>query len=746
MANEVDQNDQKPCPDCGESHNTGPSSDACTADGATPSGAKERKDDVISFAPEDPLPAPSGSPKFNRTSQRPSSEDDDEEYAATVKSQISTPRQDSGASEDLVGHKLSDRYELIELIGKGGMSAVYKARDLKLNKLLAVKILLPHLMANPLSHQRFQVEAQAASSLSHPNLIVTHDFGITVDGRPYLVMELLDGHSLSEILKHETRLSIERAVPIFIQICDALAHAHGKNVLHRDLKPSNIIISTTNSGIDFVRLLDFGIAKVLPQDGDESRGLTQTGEVFGSPNYMSPEQCQGLRIDARADIYSMGCLMYEILSGQPPLVGDNIMDTLLKQMNDPPPSFRSVDPSLTVPPQMELIVFKALAKDPNDRYASAQALGEALRAFQQNVTVLLLKHIQNRWQMVKFKTRPLKKREQKIIAFGIVASLLFLAASWKLLSSYFEIDIPTVSASNKIFMPETAPRPTTRFDQEPLLKSNINRLKEMLKENPNSQAYDEYSRSLEGMASAYANNGHVKEAAACYRNLFELLVKNDGKTSTPAKMVAEKLADCEYKLGHYGQSAELYADLVSYVHKAGEGERLHSNELRLKYATALFAQGLYSDAAPQFQRALRANQQNSQLEPPDYAITCARLAECYRMRSLWTEAIEQYEHASEAYKALLENESYSNNNRNATRSALVDYYRAYCLFKLDKLDAAAKAYKSAIPQLKKLSGPAQELTVVALMQYADTQWRQGKYFDAIGTRMKARDMNNLINE
>jgi len=294
-------------------------------------------------------------------------------------------------------------------------------------------------------------------------------------------------------------------------------------------------------------------------------------------------------------------------------------------------------------------------------------------------------------------------------------------------------------------MPEAAPKPTARLDQEPLFMSALHRQEKMLSEDPNSPIYDEYTRLLEGMASTYEKTGHFKEASTCYRSLLDLLTKNDGKSSTPAKAITEKLADSQFKLGKYGEAEKLYTDLLSYVRISGEEERDHTNDLRLKHATSLFAQGRYTDAAPEFKRALRKSE-SDQVENPDYAITCARLAECYRMRSLWADAIAQYEHASEAYEHLQQSDSYYNNNRNAARSALVDFYRAYCLYKLDKLDAAAKAFKSAIPQLKKLAGPAQEMTVVALMQYADTQWRQGKYLDAIGTRMKARDMHNLISE
>lgn len=695
---------------------------------------------------------------FNRSSQRQmrgrprvsvgeTEQADDNEFPSTVRSQLASDAGESGddSAENLVGHTLSDRYALLALIGMGGMSAVYKAKDIKLNKPLAVKVLLPHLMANPISHQRFQVEAQAASSLSHPNLIVTHDFGVTPDGRPYLVMELLDGLSLSDLLKREKRLPLERAVPIFIQICDALSHAHAKGVLHRDLKPSNVMISPASGGIDFVRLLDFGIAKVMPQEGAESMGLTRTGEVFGSPNYMSPEQCSGSKVDPRADIYSMGCLMYEVLSGRPPLVGENIMETLLKQMNDPPPDFKSVDPDLVVPHQMELIIFKALAKNPNERFPSADVLGEALRAFQQNVTVLLLKKIQDRFQVIKLKIRPLKKREKILLAFAAAVSLMLCVAATRLLMPYFEMETKTAFPIDKAFMPVPIARPATPPPQEPIFMRSLEVQEEMLRADPNSDRYDEYVRSVESLAQNYAAQKYFKEAAVCYRNLFELGTRHDGDKARGTRIALEGLADCDFKLGQYREAAKHYATLLENT----RNEQLtnHHNELRLKEATSLYALGEFSNALPEFQRVVRQLQNSDHFKAEDYAVTCARMAECYRARSLWNEAIHQYENADDAYKQLLQEGGYfSSDNVSETRSALVSFYRAFCLYKLDKLETASKAYKAVIPRLKKLSGPGRDLAVPAMMQYADIMWRQGNYLDAIQYRMKARELHSLFNE
>jgi serine/threonine protein kinase len=694
--------------------------------------------------------------QFNRSSQRQmrgrpklsaGDEDpgDDDEFPKTVRAQTASVSDDANSPEDLVGHTLSNRYALLGLIGKGGMSAVYKAKDIKLNKPLAVKVLLPHLMANPLSHQRFQVEAQAASSLAHPNLIVTHDFGVTLDGRPYLVMELVDGESLAEILKRHERLPLERAVPIFIQICDALSHAHAKGVLHRDLKPSNVMISPAGGGIDFVRLLDFGIAKVMPQEGAESMGLTKTGEVFGSPNYMSPEQCSGAKVDPRADIYSMGCLMYEVLSGQPPLCGENIMETLLKQMNDPPPDFKTVNSSLNIPQQMELIVFKALAKNPNERYQTAESLGEALRAFQQNVTVLLLKHLQDRWQVIKLKIRPLKGREKVLLAFATIITLMFAVAAVRLVMPYFEMETRTSFPVEKAFMPIPVPRPAVPPPEEPIFIRTIEIKEDMLKADPNSERFDDYRRSVEGLADNYVQENYYKEAAVCYRSLYQLNRQHDGKAARGTRMALERLADCDFKLGNYREAAQHYNELIETGHD--DQQTNHFTELRLKQATSLYALGDYSAALPVFQRVARHLQNSDHFKVEDAAVTSARIAECYRQRSLWNEAIRQYENAADSYKQLQHDGGYFNtDNVSEIRSTLVNFYRAFCLYKLDKLEAAAKAYKAVIPKLNRLSGPGRDMTVAATMQYADILWRQGNYIDAIKNRMKAKELRSLWSE
>lgn len=284
-----------------------------------------------------------------------------------------TPQKD-----ELIGQILNDRYKVVEEVGRGGMSAVYKGIHELMDRTVAIKVLLPQLVSDQISIKRFQQEAQAASHLQHPNVITVYDYGFVASGQPYLVMDFLEGESLSDIIKRDKQCQVKRMIPIFIQACEALEHAHQKGVIHRDLKSSNIMLIDFEGKKDFVKVVDFGIAKLMPSSGKQSQNLTQTGEVFGSPIYMSPEQCMAQSLDARSDIYSMGAMMYESLTGQPPLMGNSIIDTMQMHMSTPPKPFSEARPDISIPEALERVVLKALAKKPEQRYQSMQELRDAL--------------------------------------------------------------------------------------------------------------------------------------------------------------------------------------------------------------------------------------------------------------------------------------------------------------------------------------------------------------------------------
>lgn len=273
-----------------------------------------------------------------------------------------------GGDENL-GRVISEKYKIIEMVGKGGMGAVYLAEVLgKKNTWVAVKMLHAQLSEDKVSVKRFQQEASAASDLQHPNLIQQYDYGMIDEKQPFLVMEYLQGDSLNYVLREDGPLNPVIALRIFSQVMDGLKYAHDKGVVHRDIKPSNILLIKREGEEDLVKVLDFGLAKLMPWSGKESQHLTKTGEVFGSPIYMSPEQCMGKKLEPSSDIYSLGITLYESLTGKPPFKGQNVVQTASKHLSEQPPPFETICPELNLPLNLQNVVFKALEKDPANRY------------------------------------------------------------------------------------------------------------------------------------------------------------------------------------------------------------------------------------------------------------------------------------------------------------------------------------------------------------------------------------------
>ncbi|MCB9471284.1 MAG: SEL1-like repeat protein [Candidatus Obscuribacterales bacterium] len=281
----------------------------------------------------------------------------------------SSDNADLGQSGKLTGTVLGGRYELRSEIGRGGMGAIYLARDLEAEdesaSLVAVKVLLQQIGEEEQSRNRFLLEARAVSSLAHPGVVKVKEYSITSDGMPYIVMDFLPGKTLDKLLA-EGAFDIEAMLDLVIQICDAIGHAHRRNVIHRDMKPGNIIVVEEEDGTIRPVLVDFGLAKIFSQTGSLSMHLTQTGQIFGSPPYMSPEQCQGLKITPATDIYSLGCILYEAVTGDAPFTGDNPLTVIFQHIHDQPRSFAgSQEEEL-----LEKAIFRALAKESGDRFES----------------------------------------------------------------------------------------------------------------------------------------------------------------------------------------------------------------------------------------------------------------------------------------------------------------------------------------------------------------------------------------
>ncbi|MBZ0185865.1 MAG: serine/threonine protein kinase [Candidatus Obscuribacterales bacterium] len=281
-------------------------------------------------------------------------------------------------TSQLVGSLISDRYEVHKEIGRGIFGAVYAGFHRQLEKPIAIKVLFQQVEPDDTGFKRFHREAQAASVLSHANIVKIYDFGLSENGRPFIIMDKVDGENLKDILLREGRMEVPRALPIFLQVCDALSHLHENGFLHRDIKPDNIILHDTAFQKDYATLVDFGIAKKINEP--KNRKLTMEGTVVGTPAYMSPEQVMGKKLDNRSDIYAFGVLMYVVLTSKLPISGGDAIETMTKQVTDQHIDISRACPGLKITKALEMIVNKSLNKLPSERQKSMKELHQQLTA------------------------------------------------------------------------------------------------------------------------------------------------------------------------------------------------------------------------------------------------------------------------------------------------------------------------------------------------------------------------------
>ncbi|MEN9577614.1 MAG: hypothetical protein RJA70_623 [Pseudomonadota bacterium] len=287
------------------------------------------------------------------------------------------------AEDPLINQVVSGRYRVIKPLGEGGMGQVYLALHEAIEKKIALKVLRPEYGAKEDIVSRFQQEAISASRIKHPNVLEVFDFGTLDNGCAYLAMEFLSGNDIADELSERGYLETSRAIRIMLQVCKALAAAHKAGVVHRDMKPDNIFLVKSDDGDELVKIVDFGIAQLRATNEQEAksekprRRLTKTGMIFGTPEYMAPEQAAGKKADQRVDIYACGIILFEMLTGAVPFTGDSFMAVLAAHLNDPAPSMLTYRPDLMVSQELHNIVSRALAKDPNDRF---QSMGEFMAA------------------------------------------------------------------------------------------------------------------------------------------------------------------------------------------------------------------------------------------------------------------------------------------------------------------------------------------------------------------------------
>ena len=289
------------------------------------------------------------------------------------------------APDPYIGREVAGgKYRILQKIGSGGMGAVYKAMQPNIDRLVAIKILHPKLVSRKDLVSRFSREAKALGHLSHPNTVKVFDDGVLEDNSLFIVMEYLEGRNLNQVVRTGGPIPVERALPILMQVCGALNEAHQRGIVHRDLKPENIFLSTQGGIKDFPKVLDFGLAKVTDQEMRPGAiVLTQEGMVFGTPEFMSPEQAQGKTLDARSDIYSLAVILYEVLTGKLPFDAKTPMEHIQHHVMSRPILLHERAPTAGFSPMLSEVISRALAKNPDERYQTAADFAQALEPFAQ---------------------------------------------------------------------------------------------------------------------------------------------------------------------------------------------------------------------------------------------------------------------------------------------------------------------------------------------------------------------------
>jgi len=283
----------------------------------------------------------------------------------------------SGPTQDLVGQVLADRYHIVKKLGEGGMGQVYLAEHVKMGRRSAIKVMNPSMVHDPEAVARFNREAANASRISDSHVCAIYDFGETPDGLIYLAMEFIEGEPLTELIREEGALPVARAADIAIQVAAALQAAHDLGIVHRDLKPDNIMLTRSRDGADAVKVVDFGLAKAVGGEGGGQK-VTRTGLVVGTPEFMSPEQLSGDKLDGRSDVYSLGLVLFNMLTGTLPFPADSVQEAMIKRLTDEPAELIEVRPDLHFPPGLQQTLDTALARSPVDRYQSAAKLAHDL--------------------------------------------------------------------------------------------------------------------------------------------------------------------------------------------------------------------------------------------------------------------------------------------------------------------------------------------------------------------------------
>ncbi|MCC7529421.1 MAG: serine/threonine protein kinase [Candidatus Melainabacteria bacterium] len=641
-------------------------------------------------------------------------------------------------TRQFVGSIIQNRYEVEEPIGRGGMSSVYRARDLTSGEKVAFKVMHAHLLDNPANVRRFRREAQAANKVRHPHAVKIFDVGVTPNGSPYIIMDYLNGPSLSDVIEKEGKLPVERCLKIFIQACEGMSHVHELGVLHRDLKPSNIVLVKEGDDEDYVKVVDFGIAKVLAEEARSTLSKTPTGHALGSPPYMSPEQCRGIVVDKRADVYSMGCLMYEALTGRVPLEGETIVETMYKQVHELPKSLIGVEADVRLVERLEKILFRALSKDPNNRQQSMDELKHELESLSTNKTsgFKSLALVSREMHEVRRRLFNVLGSSKKIVVSLICLVAIVVAVGVAMYSPLYGIgaDPSAVEREIAIEQPRSpyATKPADFKVKEEYLRTRRSLAHQTAGENSAqglavermiadfyrlagryNEAQQRYQFSLK--IAANIQLGNSLEAAELWLECGRCCILN-GKFQIAQICAANAMADLE-GLSKMGGQDYLKALAISVDSFRGQKLLARADDAALKFMK------LWKDSG---QSALLSN---------EMGYSCYSVAEHLRLRNYYDMADPLFRQAAACFR--------ENGDKGRYNYALVLNQMGLLEMARNKPAEAKKYFEKSIAFFTKAKGKEDISVAKVLFNLKDAEMKAGEVFQGVATRAAARKIWNV---
>ncbi|MBS2006900.1 MAG: protein kinase [Cyanobacteria bacterium SZAS TMP-1] len=646
----------------------------------------------------------------------------------------------SGSGGELVGKEI-DRFEVVELLGQGSLSTAYKAWDKQNRTTVILKVVHKHLLSVIKNYKKFEQKVRQLINLDDPNIASYKDV-MYVDGRVILISRPLIFESLEDLLSKTGHIGPERAVGIFIQVCKALEAAAQSDIQHRDLKPSNIVILDNQKYSDEIMVMDLGIAKIIAEENSDTRTdqyVTRTRETFGSPLYLSPEQCAGKKVDYRSDIYSLGCVIYESLTGKPPFVGKNVLETAYKHMNDTPRPL-GLDPSLEpISTRFEEVVSKCLAKEPEARYQSAEELRNDLE--------LLLGASDAEWatQAYIYRAAATKKKrgggaggglraytpkttisiESGIWGVGIVL-LVGVVAYWCwIILKPENKKYPTLDP-NMLWVVQIKAKPTPVEDfgnKEEAAKVNLQSIERDIGKNCR-----EYADALLAIVQLYHESQHWTDALTYGKNLVQTTeqLEKDGQEG-PAPM-----SECYRLVAYAAFNAGAYDEAVPAAERSLELAK-NKAALNVNNIQCLRILGdLYSrknnlpKACDIYLRFYNASQTEKEQHPNMFWDACTKLGDIYRRQNNLPEAEKYYKQGIEWWR--------SHGTPETPWAAKALYGYALILYTETKYKEAEEYIKEAVNLTRKGSNADPAIVGAVRKLYIDILWRTN-VMDALAVQM-----------